>query len=149
MSMKSETPAEAGTPTVVRFDGERVPATDYQPVWINSLAEDVTIEGSAMDGVVQGAEAVRSIVTFIRTLYDRQEFNFAGPYGDDGFIEDYKAWVRGEPLGNVVLIRRNAAGQAQQIVANYRPRTTLLLVSQLVGEHFAGTSVGEHFAASD
>jgi hypothetical protein len=29
------------------------------------------------------------------------------------------------------------AGQAQHIVANYRPRTTLLLVSRLVGEHFA------------
>ena len=34
-----------------------------------SLANDVTIEGSAMNGVVQGAEAVRSIVTYIRTLY--------------------------------------------------------------------------------
>ena len=99
-----------------------------------------------MNGVAHGAEAVRSIVTFIRALYDRQEFNFAGPYGEDGFIEDYTAWVRGEPLGNVVLITRNADGQAQHIVANYRPRTTLLLVSQLVGEHFADTPLGEHFA---
>jgi hypothetical protein len=42
----------------------------------------------------------------------------------------------------------NAAGQAQRIVANYRPRTTLLLLSRLIGEHFAGTPYGEHFAAS-
>jgi hypothetical protein len=36
-----------------------------------------------MNGVVQGAEAVRSIVTTIRTLYDSQDFNFAGtPYGE-------------------------------------------------------------------
>jgi hypothetical protein len=147
MSTHSESPAEVGPPTTItRFDGARVPATDYQPVWINSLAEDVTIEGSAMNGVAHGADAVRSIVTFIRTLYDRQEFNFAGPYGENGFIEDYTAWVRGEPLGNVVLITRNADGQAQHIVANYRPRTTLLLVSQLVGEHFADTPLGEHFA---
>jgi hypothetical protein len=73
---------------------------------------------------------------------------FAGPYGDSGFPEDYTAWVRGEQLGNVVLVTRNAAGQAQHIVANYRPRTTLLLVSWLVGEHFAGTPYGEHFASS-
>jgi hypothetical protein len=33
-------------------------------------------------------------------------------------------------------------------VANYRPRTTLLLVSRLVGEHFSGTPYGEHFASS-
>ena len=132
---------------VTRFDGVRVSAADYQPVWITSLADDVTLEGSAMNGVVHGPDAVRSIVSFIRTLYDSQEFNFAGPYGENGFIEDYTAQVRGEQLGNVVLVTRNAAGQAQRIVANYRPRTTLLLVSRLVGEHFADTPYGEHFAS--
>jgi hypothetical protein len=59
--------------------------------------------------------------------------------GEDSFLEDYAAWVGGEPLGNVVLITRNAAGQAQHIVANYRPRTTLLRLSRLIGEHFVGT----------
>jgi hypothetical protein len=72
------------------FDGSEAERTDYQPVWVNHLADDVTIEGSAMNGVVQ----------------------------------------------------------AEHIVANYRPRTTLLLVSRLVGEHFAGTPCGEHFASS-
>src|SRR5499427_5093055 len=150
MSIEGETAAEGGTPTyVTRFDGVRVPATDYYPAWLDSLADDVTIEGSAMNGVVQGAEAVRSIVTYIRTLYDSQEFNFAGPYNENGFLEDYTAQVRGgEQIGNVVLVTRNAAGQAQHIVANYRPRTTLLLLSRLVGEHFAGTPYGEHFATS-
>ena len=74
-----------------------------------------------MNGVVHDAEAVRSIVTYIRTLYDSQDFDFAGPYGENGFIEDYTAHVRGEQLGNVVLVTRNDAGQAQHIVANYRP----------------------------
>ena len=122
MSVKGKALAEGGTPTyVTRFNGVRVPATDYHPVWLDSLADDVTIEGSAMNGVVQGAEAVRSIVTCIRTLYDDQEFNFACPYGENGFLEDYTARVRGEQIGNVVLVTRNAAGQAQRIVANYRP----------------------------
>jgi hypothetical protein len=133
---------------VTRFDGVRVPASDYRPVWPGELADDVTIEGSAMNGVVQGADDVRSIVAYIRTLYDSQEFNFAGPYGKDGFLEDYTARVRGELIGNVVLVTRNAAGQAQHVVANYRPRDTLLLVSRLIGDHFAGTSIGEHFATS-
>jgi hypothetical protein len=149
VSTKSKAPAEGGTPTyVTRFDGARVPSSDYRPVWLDSLADDVTIEGSAMNGVAQGAEAVRSIVTYIRTLYDSQEFNFAGPYGENGFLEDYTAWVRGEPIGNVVLVTRNPAGQAQHIVANYRPRSTLLLMSRLIGDHFVGTTIGEHFATS-
>jgi len=131
------------------FDGSEVERTDYRPVWVNRLADDVTIEGSAMNGVVQGAEAVRSIVTYIRTLYDAQEFNFAGPYGENSFLEDYTAWVRGEQLGNVVLVTRNAAGQTQHIVANYRPRSSLLLLSRMVGGKLAETPYGEHFAASE
>jgi hypothetical protein len=84
---------------VTRFDGVRVPTDEYRPVWLSSLADDVTLEGSAMNGVVQGPEAARSIVNFIRTLYDSQEFKFAGPYGEHGFLEDYIAHVRGEQLG--------------------------------------------------
>ena len=150
MSIEGETAAEGGTPTyLVRFDGVRVAATDYYPVWLASLADDVTIEGSAMNGVAQGAEAVRSIVTSIRALYYAQEFTFAGPYGENGFLEDYTAQVRGgEQIGNVVLVTRNAAGQAQHIVANYRPRTALLRLSRLIGEQLAGTPYGEHFATS-
>ena len=53
--------------------------TDYYPVWLDNLADDVTVEGGAIEGAVQGAEAVRSIVVYARTLYDYQEFNFAGP----------------------------------------------------------------------
>ena len=150
MSIEGKTLAGGGTPAyVTRFDGVRVPATDYHPVWLDSLADDVTIEGSAMNGVVQGAEAVRAIVTCIRALYDSQEFNFAGPYGENGFLEDYTAQVRGGgQIGNVVLVTRNAAGQAQRIVANYRPRTALLRLSRLIGEQLAGTLYGEHFATS-
>ena len=150
MSIEGETAAEGGTPTyIVRFDGVRVAATDYYPVWLASLADDVTIEGSAMNGVAQGAEAVRSLVTSIRALYYAQEFTFAGPYGENGFLEDYTAQVRGgEQIGNVVLVTRNAAGQAQHIVANYRPRTALLRLSRLIGEQLAGTPYAEHFATS-
>ena len=103
------------------FDGSEVERTDYRPVWVNNLADDVIIEGSAMNGVVQGAEAVRSIVTNIRTLYDGQEFNFAGPYGENGFLEDYTAWVRGEQIGNVVLVTRNAAGRRSTSLATTGP----------------------------
>jgi hypothetical protein len=136
---------EQGDTYVTRFDGVRVPASEYRPVWLDNLADDVTIEGSAMNGVARGPDTLRSIVVFIRTLYDRQVFHFAGPYGEAGFMEDYSAWVQGQELGNVVLITRNAAGQAQRVVANYRPRDTLLLVSRLVGEHFAGTPQGAYF----
>lgn len=102
-----------------------------------------------LDGVVQGGEAVRSVVIGIRSLYDNQRFKFAGPYGDNGFLEHYVAEVRGEPIGCVVLVTRNAAGQTQHVVASYRPFTSLVHFARLLHEKFAGTPIAEHFAASE
>jgi hypothetical protein len=101
---------------------------------LDNLANEVTLEGSAMDGFIQGAQAVRTVLVYIRSLYDYQKFNFAGPYGENGWLEDYTAGVRGEPISNVTVVTRNAAGQIQHIVGNYRPRSTLLLLSRLINE---------------
>ena len=122
---------------------------DYFPAWVNNMAEDATVEGSMLDGVVQGAEAVRSVVISIRSLYDNQRFKFAGPYGDNGFLEHYVAEVHGEPIGCVVLVSRNADGQTQHVVASYRPRTSLVHFARLLSEKFAGTPIAEHFGASE
>ena len=32
----------------------------YYPAWVNNMAYDATVEGSMLDGVVQGADTVRS-----------------------------------------------------------------------------------------
>jgi hypothetical protein len=144
MSDKSDALARVGTPRYL-VGGDPALA-DYYPAWLDNLADDVTVEGSMLDGAVQGAEAVRTIVVGIRTLYgDSQEFHFAGPCGDDGWLEDYVAQVDGTPLGCVVLIARNVAGQTQHIVASYRPRSSLLFFSRLLGERFAGTPLAKYF----
>ena len=99
-----------GTPTYLGGGDPAGRFSDYYPAWVDNLADDVTIEGSLLDGAAEGAEAARTIVVTIRTLYDHQEFNFAGPYGDNGWLEDYTAQVQGEPIGCVVLVaqRRRA-----------------------------------------
>ena len=122
---------------------------DYRPEWLDNLADDVTIEGSVLNGIAEGPEAIRAILGFARTLYDYQEFNFAGPYGDRGFVEDYTSTVRGEPIGSVVVIRFNEAGQTARIVVNHRPLRSVLLWSRLMGEHFAGTRYAQYFLGSD
>jgi hypothetical protein len=122
---------------------------DYFPVWVNNIAADATVEGSMLNGAVQGADAVRSVVLTIRPLYEQQEFKFAGPYGDNGFIEHYIAKVNGEPIGCVVLIARNAAGQTQHVVASYRPFNSVVLFSRLLREKFAGTPIAEHFGVPE
>ncbi len=128
---------------------DRPTLKDYYPKWLDNLAEDATVEGSMLDGVVQGAEAVRAVVTTIRSLYDRQAHKFAGPYGEGGFLEDYVAEVRGEPIGCVVLVSFNEAGETQHVVASYRPRSSLLHFSRLLAERFADTPIAAQFALLD
>jgi hypothetical protein len=141
MSIKGEVPA--------LYLGRGDPAlAKYYPPWLDNMADDATVEGSLLDGVVQGGEAVKSIVVTIRSLYDRQEHKFAGPCGNHGFLEDYVAEVRGQPIGCIVLVTRNAAGQTQHVIGSYRPRSSLLLLSRLLREKFAGTPYAEHFAPS-
>jgi hypothetical protein len=120
---------------------------DYTPPWLAELADDVTMEASVMTGIVTGADAVREILGFARTLYDYQEFVYAGDYGESGFAEDYVSRVHGKPIGSVVLVRRNEAGQTQHIVINHRPLGAVLLWSQLMGEHFRGTPYARYFHA--
>jgi hypothetical protein len=137
-----------GNARATYLEGGNPALKDYFPAWVNNMAEDATVEGSLLEGVVQGAEAVRSVVIAIRSVYDRQEHKFAGPIGENDFFEDYVAEVRGQPIGCIVLIKRNAAGQTQHVVAGYRPLSSVLLLSRLVREKFAGTAIAEHFAAS-
>ena len=68
-------------------------STDYSPWWLDHFADDVTGEGAAMQGVLHGAEAVRTLVLDARALYQHQEFDFTGDYGDKGFLEE------GPPVG--------------------------------------------------
>jgi len=63
-----------------------------------------------LDGALQGADAIRVVIGAVRERYCRQDFTFAGPWGDSGFIEDYTAEVRGRPLGCLHLVAINADG---------------------------------------
>jgi hypothetical protein len=110
----TDNPKSRVTDGVPTYTGGGDPAgrfTDYYPAWLDNLADDVTVEGSLLDGAAQG--------------------------------------VRREPIGCVVLVTRNAGGQAQHVAANYRPRSSLLLLSRLVGEKLAGTAYAKYFLASE
>jgi hypothetical protein len=84
-------------------------------------------------------------LSFARTLYDYQEFNVIGRYGDSDFVEDYVATVHGEPIGSVVVIRSNDAGLVEQIVISHRPLRSVLLWSALMAAHFDGTEYAKYF----
>jgi len=112
---------------------------------LDNLADDVTLEAAAMDGIASGADDVRSIVVAARQLYEHQEFNYAGPCGESGFLEDYSSSVCGMPTYIVVLVSFNADGQTQRVVVNHRPRSAMLQFSRLMLERFTGTPYAKHW----
>ena len=138
-----------GVPTYTKGGDPDGTYAGYYPAWLDKLADDVTVEGSLLDGAALGPEAVRTIIGAIRTLYEHQQFNFAGAYGENTWLEDYTAHVRGEPIGCAVVVTKNTAGQTQHVAANYRPRSSLLLLSRLVGEKLAGTPYAKYFVAGE
>ncbi|RVW09089.1 hypothetical protein EGT67_13110 [Prescottella agglutinans] len=111
----------------------------YYPAWLDNLADDVILEAAAMDGTATGADDVRAILVTARELYERQEFNYAGPCGESGFLEDYTSSVRGMSTHVVVLVTFNDAGQTQRVVVNHRPRSAMLQFSRLMLEKNTGT----------
>ena len=140
-----DTQAADGVPTYLGRGDPAGRFSDYYPAWAGNMASDITLEGSLLDGAVRGAEAVRTILVTIRGLYDRQTVNLAAPWGDDRFVEDYTAQVRGQPIACVVLVTLNAGGQPRHIAASYRPLSSVLFVSRLLGQKFAGTPYAEYF----
>jgi hypothetical protein len=123
--------------------------TDYFPVWLKKLADDVTLEASAMEGAAEGTEAVRAIILGVKDFYPYQDLSFYGDYGDDGFIEEYTTEINGQPLGVMGVISRNAAGETQHIVVNHRPRSSLLVLARLMGEKLAGTPYAKYFITDE
>ena len=123
--------------------------TRYYPWWLDNLADDVTGEGAAIEGTLHGAEEVRRLVLDARELYEQHEFQFTGNYGDKGFIEEYTCLIQGAPTSAVVTVTRNAAGKAQHIVVNHRPRSSVLLFARIMGEKYVGTPLAKYFTTSE
>jgi hypothetical protein len=49
------------------------------------------------------------------------------------------------PLFVIVLVVFNTAGKAQRLVVNHRPRSSVLLLSRVMLERFAGTPLAKHW----
>ena len=122
---------------------------DYRPEWLDNLADDVTIEGSVLTGIVEGPEAIRAILGFARQLYDYQEFNYVGRYGDDGFAR-VSYMIRSaaprqhrqthHPPGRAMHQPSTDAGltmfEVQQRVSHKDPTLTARVYTHLMRERF-------------
>ena len=119
----------------------------YYPLWLDNLADDVTLEAAAMDGTARGAEDVRSILVSARAVYRAPGVHLCRPLRGGRRVSSRTtpAPLRGMPTYVVVLVSFNAAGQTQHVVVNHRPRSAMLQFSRVMLETFAGTPYAKHW----
>lgn len=88
------------------------------------------------------------MVLYARTVYEYQDFSFYCDYGNNEWIEEYTTKILRGPAGVVVTVTRNDAGQCRHLVVNHRPRSAVLNLARVMGEHFAGTPLAGLFITS-
>ena len=84
-----------------------------------------------------------------RRLYDRQDFNASSVPGATTASSRSTPPRFAADRSGLHLVTFNADGQAQHIAAHYRPLSSLMLVSRLLRETFAGTPYADHFLVGE
>jgi len=68
MTDMSVTQATDGVPTYLGRGDPAGRFADYCLAWVDKLAGDVTLEGSMLDGALQGPDAIRAVIGGVREL---------------------------------------------------------------------------------
>lgn len=99
----------------------------------DNLAEDVTLEGAAMNGVLRGRDAVLAQLGVVIGFYRDRVDEFSFDHGDY-HVEEYAAVVAGRPIKATATMHRNAEGKIDAVVVNHRPLSAALTFSRLIAE---------------
>ncbi len=119
----------------------------YSPEWLDRLADDVTLEGAAIQGLVEGAQNVREVVARLGKLQEFQEVDYDGKCAHNCRLEDYVTQIQGQPTGVVTMTYHDDSGTVEHVIINHRPRSSVVLVSDLLGREFVASPLDEHFGA--
>ncbi|MFZ4835674.1 hypothetical protein [Rouxiella sp. Mn2063] len=121
--------------------------TSPAPWWAN-MAEDATLEGTALKRPVTGRANIVAILSKAITLYDYQEFIYRDYVSKDLFMESYRSTVNGVPVECAVLVHMNEQGQADALMINHHPLSAALLFSKLMWD-MVGNSMGDLYLTAD
>ncbi len=93
----------------------------HHPLWLETPAAEVVIEGNVLNGETQGAETVGDVLGFTRSSYEFQLFGFVGSIGEDDWMETCTSKASGIEITDTAIVHRDAAGETDRIVTRPRP----------------------------
>jgi len=113
-----------------------LPRPSGPPPWLAKIAQDATLEGAVLRRAVHGKDNILAIISHARTLYEFQDYTHYGYWGDEFFMESYRASINGVPVECSVIVHLNEAGEADSLLIHHYPLDATLEFSRLMGEKF-------------
>jgi len=113
-----------------------LPRPSAPPPWLARIAQDATLEGAVLRRAVHGKDNILAIISHARTLYEFQDYTHYGHWGDEFFMESYRASINGVPVECSVIVHLNEAGEADSLLIHHYPLDATLEFSRLMGEKF-------------
>ncbi|RLP73339.1 hypothetical protein D9V32_14645 [Mycetocola tolaasinivorans] len=110
----------------------------------DNLAEDVTLEGTVMNGVLTGRDAVLAQLAVVSQFYSERVDRFRFEH-DDYLVEEYQAVVAGRPITATATMHRDASGRFDHVVVSHRPLSAALTFSRLIAESTLGSDTTNRF----
>jgi hypothetical protein len=101
--------------------------------FLEQLAEDVTVAGTIVNGVIRGREAVIAQIRATAQFYEDRVMLATFDHAE-WKVDEYRATVAGRVIYGNAMMHRNAEGRYDRIVVNHRPLSAALTLSRLVGE---------------
>ncbi|GIG92985.1 hypothetical protein [Plantactinospora endophytica] len=99
----------------------------------DNLAENVTLEGAVMNGVLTGRDAVLAQLAVVNEFY-RDRVDIARFDQGEYVVEQYSATVAGRPVQAIALMHRDGDGRFDRVVVNHWPLSATLTFSRLLAE---------------
>jgi hypothetical protein len=134
-----------------RPEGRRAAASSREPQrrdrvasFTDNLAEDVTLEGPVMNGVLKGRGVVLAQLAVVSQFYSDRVDSFSFDHGEY-HVEEYAAVVAGRPIKATATMHRNAEGKIDAVVVSHRPLSAALTFSRLIAESTIGAAEPDRF----
>jgi hypothetical protein len=120
-------------------------ATKSSNHFADAFADDVVLEGSALNQPIEGRERVKAVMATASGIYDSLVFTREASNGSSTYVEWEATAFGGIMLEGVTILTRNDHGRIVSARIHHRPLGAVLRFSAELRERLRGVIAPSHF----
>jgi hypothetical protein len=120
-------------------------ATKSSNHFADAFADDVVLEGSALNQPIEGRERVKAVMATASGIYDSLVFTREASNGSSTYVEWEATAFGGIMLEGVTILTRNGHGRIVSARIHHRPLGAVLRFSAELRERLRGVIAPSHF----